>query len=790
MPSARRILYGISLSLILTACLKQPVTRTQQADIPTALPTSSMGSVGTPEVPIRPSPMQTPYGNEEAEASSSPDAPTPTQSPTPIRQSVISFPWTPTRADTALPTGAVAQLGIGKLEVESLSPSGEFLVVNINESTVMLQAMTLRRMWRARHPGLVTWLADGKRVGIGSVLYDAVTGMELASLPVNAERVAWSPDGTLASTHDGGGLMVMWDVATGKQIWSIPRPAYIRQHPGTGYYGWTVEMRFSPDGENIAATYSWGVGDVGADDDRAHVFSARTGGLVAELLEAEVIFWPRLTWSPTGHYLAMGSYYVQGVTVWDIVSGKPLMVNNANSVNTIAWSPDGCRFATGVYGVVTIWDCTTGEALSQFNMPDVEFTALSWSRDGSLLAGGSDWTPSVAVWEVSTGEVVHSIESGGRLIGFGTDNQTIIGGLGMQNSVALWTLDVPTPAQPTAYLRGLSGINSLAWSPDGSQIASTAGIHRGQRAGLIAWDVAHGSPIFDLEGDAYVDWMGIVDADNIHVAWSPENALVALSSVGKYGETSEVSLIDIASSEVIYQLQNVTGLQAEFSPDGSLLAVRNASGDVSLYPVATWVRREQTLPGGGRVVMDFAWSPDGSQIAVASVENDDVWASDDPSGRVDVWDTASLEKRYTLEGLNGPALSVAWSPDGRRIAASNNTNVAIWSTGADKATPDLMLYSLIKRSEGSRMGLTEIDWSPDGALIVGAYGMPYTRFYCNGCGYGDAGLVIVWDATTAERLYRFEAHTDEVQTVAFSPDGALLASGSLDGIIYIWDLHR
>lgn len=554
--------------------------------------------------------------------------------------------------------------------------------------------------------------------------------------------------------------------------------------------GWSVRMVFSPDSQNLALSWTWQAGCMVGNDQWVHVYSARGGGAVGDFTVFNSSVWGMTgSWSPTGKYLAVHADddYTSGITVWNVEMGavSDAQVADLQSGTAVAWLPDGTRFAVLNGQTIDIWDAATATRLTGYALPMDYANRLKISRDGTLAAIGSYRDPHVLVLNIVRGEIVAQWEQAGELVGFGTDNNTVIAGLGMQNSLAVWQPDAP--AQPIAHLQGATGINSLAWSPDGAQILSTVGAHYGHRDGLVNWDVPTLTANFAASGTAYVDWVS-GDADNVHVDWSSDGRLAAISTVPEYDATPQLTVIDVPNRAVLYTIKNITPLQAEFSPDGSRIAVRDTRNRIMIYAAANGERI-----GGVDAVqqpIDMTWSPDGTQIAVASVDYDDVWLNYDDTGKVHVFDAASGGVLYELGGITGPALSVAWSPDGARIAASNNTDVAIWNTGAAKSEPDLWLYSLIEREEFSRLGFTDIAFSPDGMMIAGAYGMPITRWYCNGCGYGDRGQVMVWNSYTAERMYRFDGHADEVQTVAFSPDGTRLASGSLDGTILLWDVTR
>jgi WD40 repeat protein len=240
-----------------------------------------------------------------------------------------------------------------------------------------------------------------------------------------------------------------------------------------------------------------------------------------------------------------------------------------------------------------------------------------------------------------------------------------------------------------------------------------------------------------------------------------------------------------------------------FSPDGQRFATVGYSfdsqtGKVGRGEVKVWNaangHEALSLPGPWGDSGSVAFSPDGQRLAAASQEELKVWDAGTGRETLSLWVPASLSR---------PA--VAFSPDGKRLASASGNEVKVRDadTGKEAFTRKAAngVLGVAFGPDGQRIaavcgdgtvavweaaGARRVFGTPGGYLLVVAdvaFSPDGTRVAAT----GPEDEVTVWDAAKAQQLLILRGHRKAVTALAYSPDGRRLATGALDQTVRVWD---
>ncbi len=652
-----------------------------------------------------------------------------------------------------------------------------------------------------------SWMAqdrEGKFLAVPNhdqvALFDPRTG-ELVRTFAATGRVfaaAFSPDGKfLAAGVRGGkdkakaGTVRVWEVETGELKKAL-----------TGEFGWVVSLAFTPNGKRVIGhceegvhVWDWtegqardiaGGGDVfqlavgadgktlvGRDPDKTglRVLDLDTGNVLKTLGGAAERI-RSTAFSPDGSLLVGGSD--KELMVWDAKTWK-LLKRLETPAGWVAFEPGGKTVLAAKYDqsganpehVVTRWDLTTFKGTPLTSLGNRSgWTVYQLSPDGktlySLVIDGRDIDRTVRAHDAATGKPLHPAQAGQIWgVAFSPDGKRIAS---VSSDPGVWLWDAAT-GKVERVLPGEGGYWSVAFSPDGKTVAAG-----GWSNGSVAlWDAATGEKRRTLAG---------LPSEVRAVAFSPDGALVAgTTSVGA------VHVWEVATGRLRHVLRgrqetNRYSWCLAFSDDGKTLATGWSQGDVTLFDVAVgWeVAQLQTALGEVRWL---GFHRDGRSLGVVGNTRGAAGSGPGTSSVFGVWDvtTRKLVRRMEVaHSAYGPS-GGAWRADGLVLASlgSDDGTVRLWSTDGTPERDQVIrlgppgtewLHGLAMSPEGRHLAVA----NPDGTVTVLRLAKP-----------GE-----VFEPKSPPLLKALAGHTSPVVSVAYSPDGRLIASGDDTGV-RIWD---
>ncbi|MBY0526444.1 MAG: protein kinase [Gemmataceae bacterium] len=332
-------------------------------------------------------------------------------------------------------------------------------------------------------------------------------------------------------------------------------------------------------------------------------------------------------------------------------------------IQAVAVNMDGTRVASaGVDSIVRVWDAMAGVETARMRGHSRSVGALAFSPDGKTLASGSlDGT--AILWDAATGKMRTAIECRPevRAIAYSPNGKLLACG-GAEYGVKLF--DAQT-GESRGTLKEGGTIYSLAFTHDGKHLA-VAGIDGKRRSAIKLFDLATQQPqtIAQFEGSS-----------SVLVAASPNDALIAYGHSTPAG--ANVNMVarvhDLETRKDRINIQLDEALQAlRFSSDGQSIALASP-GVMRLQPIQgkeTRTFRVDSLPAPWTSVAFF---PDGKSFV--SGHSDHV---------IRLWDTTTGARSVPAPGQAGGLTQLAYSPDGRMLAAwglRTQDKVRVWNTG-------------------------------------------------------------------------------------------------------------
>jgi WD40 repeat protein len=481
-----------------------------------------------------------------------------------------------------------------------------------------------------------------------------------------------------------------------------------------------------------------------------------------------------------------GIAYSPDGKIFAVVTGLGVRLYDTNNLNeigvlqedkiyySIAFSPDGKIIAVGnINSGVSLWDMQTQKLMGL--IPDVQGYNIAFSPDSKILAVTGWQDNNIHLCDIQKMEQIGLLQGHAAYVGsvaFTPDGKTLVSGSN-DKTTRLW--DIQEQKQIGLLNGNKNAVYSVAISPDGKILASG-----GEDGELLLWNIQEQKLIGSLKG--HNSWVGII-------VFSSDGKILAST-----GADSTIRIWDVQEQKQITLIQIDSGRAwIAFHPDGRTLA------SAAYSAIRFWDIQDQKQTGiidGFMSAANVAFSPDSKifasgsfpyvifwnaadqkQIGEVLISDDDVFqeVTFSPDGKIiagacyksiyliDV----QLQKQIgLLRGHTDYIRAMAFSPDSKLIASgSPDMTIRLWDVQQQKEV----------WMQNCPSGIRSIAFTPDGKYLVWPVGIELT--------------IHILDVKTKNQkaiLQNFEP----VSSIAISSDGKLLAAGTINGAITIWDFKK
>jgi WD40 repeat protein len=463
-----------------------------------------------------------------------------------------------------------------------------------------------------------------------------------------------------------------------------------------------------------------------------------------------------LAFSPDEKILASAGWN-KYIHLWNVSDGTQIISfpeSKDRKFQHLLFTRDGTEIIASTNdGYLTFWNVTSGALQNEFLLPDGESRDIALSSNGALLATGrikgGTALPTVFLWNISTNEPILVKEftghyDGVRSLDFSSDDTLLASG-GVDGAVRIWNLTSMTEIKKSPLYGHNKSVTSVKFSPKGTMLVSSGGSYS--------------------KGEQHLRFWGIPDWENFHtisrrdadsfLAFFPTGDFLASSCFSHQG----VDLLNVARIETKFQrlkdhTDPITSLA--FGPNGELLASADGKAIIKLWNVSDQ-----------RVLSNFTGSTPTVIGTSLSISPDGQWLVSGSSDKIiRLWNVSNGQIQENLTGHESSVVSVVFSPAGQWLASADiEGTIKIWNV------TDFTNITTYYNLTGHFSAVTSLKFSSDG------------RFLASG---SDASNILLWNLTSGKIISTLLGHKDRITSLAFSPESDSLFSGSWDRTAKKW----
>ncbi len=638
------------------------------------------------------------------------------------------------KTQAGLPEGAIARIGKGGINIMRFSPDGAHLAVGTD---------------------------------VGVWIYDVKTGKGTPLIISNSMQfntLAFSKDGKLLATEGlFGPTIQLWDFNKRSKLSTLQLPQFFGLR----------KLAFSEDNKKLIGLgfneiIEWHIGK------EQHIFKKQytdSHPVVAfakdsktfvygHQIEGEISLWDPVRGSLGDVFV----YRQKRLSAFErflieLFGGNPNDRRIKKGIQAIAISPDGNTVASAHDDkIVRLWDTATKTQRVSLKGHTEKINVITFSVDSRMLASGSE-DRKILLWDVSKGRRRKTlIGHQGRIntLAFSPIDNRLLASGSSDGTVRFW--DTKTGKERSILTtEHPKSVNTVAFNTDNSLLYSAV-----SNGTIQIWNIKsgkeHTSPIL-AQNDMFKVFAFSKDA----TLFASQGEDTTVSSRGVYTSwgwepNEKTRLLILSTGDEIAAFSQDASTVA-LSPDNKMLAANTKGINVELWNI----KKKKMF---GWITSDSIWrklvfSPDSTLLAAYGLRtNTQVW-------------NITTRNEITPSNIN-EASHLAFSPNSSLLALRHPKGIDLW-----QVTPSRMQKerTIVENTTGSGV----LVFSLDGEILVGNR---------NRWKVGQNHIKL-WDVDTGKGLINFNSgHTNLIETLVFSHNGKILASGSLDGTILLWDWEK